>query len=171
MASARGWRRAPGDSSSPPGVRAAASASRPERTSGATASGSRTSGDVPLVRLAKRREFVAAARGARWVTEAFVLQCVARPERQDAGFGFTATRKLGGAVVRNRAKRRLREAVRLTAPLAAVPGHDYVVVARAGALSCPFDKLLLLMCEAITRCSAKLVRDSRTESPARSSSC
>jgi ribonuclease P protein component len=56
--------------------------------------------------------------------------------------GFTATRKIGGAVVRNRAKRRLREAARLLLPALAAPGHDYVLIARAGTVARPWDRLL-----------------------------
>ena len=56
--------------------------------------------------------------------------------------GFTATRKIGGAVVRNRAKRRLREAARALVPLHGKPGHDYVFVARMGAPSRPWARLL-----------------------------
>jgi ribonuclease P protein component len=57
-------------------------------------------------------------------------------------FGFTATRKLGGAVVRNRAKRRLKAVVRQLALGLAEPGFDYVLIARAGALQRPFAALL-----------------------------
>jgi len=45
--------------------------------------------------------------------------------------GFTATKKIGNAVVRNRAKRRLREAARLLLPLHGRAGTDYVFIARA----------------------------------------
>jgi ribonuclease P protein component len=45
--------------------------------------------------------------------------------------GFTATKKIGNAVVRNRSKRRLRDAVRLLLPLYGAPGNDYVFIARA----------------------------------------
>jgi ribonuclease P protein component len=56
--------------------------------------------------------------------------------------GFTATRKIGGAVVRNRAKRRLREAARALIPLHGRAGHDYVLIARGGTASRPWGRLL-----------------------------
>lgn len=56
--------------------------------------------------------------------------------------GFTATKKIGGAVVRNRAKRRLREAARLLLPLHGRPGSDYVFIARALTVSRPWPALL-----------------------------
>ena len=56
--------------------------------------------------------------------------------------GFTATRKIGGAVVRNRAKRRLREAARALLPLHGRAGRAYVFVARAGTPSRPWERLL-----------------------------
>lgn len=56
-------------------------------------------------------------------------------------FGLTVTKKLGNAVVRNRIKRRLREAFRQAAA-EATPGHDYVLIARKNALLCPFSALI-----------------------------
>ncbi len=53
-------------------------------------------------------------------------------------FGFTVTKQSGGAVRRNRIRRRLKEALRLLDPLPARPGHDYVILARPEALSMPF---------------------------------
>ena len=58
------------------------------------------------------------------------------------GEGFTATKKIGGSVVRNRAKRRLREAARALLPLHGRPGVDYVFVARSGAPDRPWARLL-----------------------------
>ena len=62
--------------------------------------------------------------------------------RDSAGVGFTATKKVGGSVVRNRARRRLREAVRLLLPGLGVAGVDYVVVARQETGTTPWPRLL-----------------------------
>lgn len=56
--------------------------------------------------------------------------------------GFTATRKIGGAVVRNRAKRRLKEAARLLLPLHGQAGNDYVFIARATTAGREWPRLL-----------------------------
>ena len=61
--------------------------------------------------------------------------------------GFVVGRKVGGAVQRNRAKRRLREAVRKV-PLE--QGTDYVIVASAAVVHTPFDRLIRWLSEAIT---------------------
>ena len=54
--------------------------------------------------------------------------------------GYTVSTKLGGAVVRNRVRRRLREIVRLNAPRMR-PGYDVVVVARSRAVGCEYRRL------------------------------
>jgi ribonuclease P protein component len=73
----------------------------------------------------------------------FVIQALpssdgTRPPR----FGFTVTKKIGNAVVRNRIRRRLREVVRLSVADVACPGIDYVLIGRRAALSRPFDRLV-----------------------------
>jgi ribonuclease P protein component len=60
--------------------------------------------------------------------------CMEAPPR----FGFTVTKQSGGAVRRNRIRRRLKEALRLLRPLPARPGHDYVILARPEALGMSF---------------------------------
>jgi ribonuclease P protein component len=98
---------------------------------------------APFGRLKKRAEFQRVSRGSRWQTEGFALQAVKRGEPSAAGprIGFTATRKTGDAVERNRLRRRLKEALRLAEKLDAKPDHDYVLIARRGALSRPFELL------------------------------
>ncbi len=56
--------------------------------------------------------------------------------------GFTVSRKVGNAVARNRARRRLRAAVDRVMPTRARPGYDFVVIGRAGTLTRPFDSLV-----------------------------
>ena len=70
--------------------------------------------------------------------------------------GFTATKRIGGAVVRNRAKRRLRDAARLLAPLHARPGCDYVFLARGGTATRPWARLLDDMRTTLQRLAADL---------------
>ena len=100
-----------------------------------------------ISRLKRRADFQRAARGRRARMDAFALQANRRtaPEgtADDAGprLGFTVTKKLGGAVLRNRIRRRLKEAVRLSRDLETRPDHDYVVMAEREALRRRFDLL------------------------------
>jgi len=95
-------------------------------------------------RLLKRGDFLAAARGKRASTALFTLQAVARSKETNAParLGLTVSRKTGGAVERNRIRRRLRHAMRQIAPLSARAGHDYVIIARRQVLGAPFPVLL-----------------------------
>ncbi len=100
----------------------------------------------PWGRLTQRPEFLrVAASRRRWVTPGLILQVA---ESSAAGpqpvfrLGFTASRKVGGAVQRNRARRRLRAAARGLMPVHAVPGMDYVLVARAETVTRPYASLV-----------------------------
>jgi ribonuclease P protein component len=101
----------------------------------------------PQPRLKRRSEFLAAAKGKRFQSHCFSLQAARRqvggPAEDEAAarFGITVTKKIGGAVVRNRIRRRLKEALRLAPDLPVRPGYDYVIVARVGALSEAFCAL------------------------------
>lgn len=78
--------------------------------------------------------------GIRFVSPGFVLQ-KAKEESEHARYGLTATKKLGNAVVRNRARRRLRSlAEQHLLPHAAA--FDYVLVAREGIISRSFEQLI-----------------------------
>ncbi len=87
---------------------------------------------VSVETLKKRPDFLAAARGKRQVTPGFVIQARNRGEDGPTRVGFTCSKKVGNAVARNRAKRRLREIARLVLPAHAKPGWDYVLIGRAG---------------------------------------
>jgi ribonuclease P protein component len=98
-------------------------------------------------RLKTRTEFLHVKGGARFAAPSLVLQARQRPPASGdspelARFGFTATKSLGDAVLRNRARRRLKEAVRLAGPRHAVEGYDYVLIARAGTVQRRFIELV-----------------------------
>jgi ribonuclease P protein component len=102
-----------------------------------------------LARLKRRAEFLRVAGGNRkWVAPGLILQAAPQPPGRDEiaptplRIGFTASRKVGISVARNRARRRLKSAVAAVMPLHAAAGHDYVLVARAETLRRPYDKLL-----------------------------
>lgn len=69
--------------------------------------------------------------------------------------GITASRKVGNAVARNRARRRLREVARLVLPASAAPGQDYVLVGRATTLQRPFAMLVADLDAALARLRAR----------------
>jgi ribonuclease P protein component len=95
-----------------------------------------------IERLTTRAQFVAAAKGRSLSRGAVVVQALPREGQAIIRAGFTATRKVGGAVVRNRAKRRLREAARLLLPVHGIKGRDYVFIARGGTATRPWVRLL-----------------------------
>jgi ribonuclease P protein component len=100
---------------------------------------------MAVARLKKRPQFLrVAARGRKWATPGLVLQaCERRDEAASAPrVGFTASRKVGGAVSRNRARRRLRAAAEKVLPVAAAPEFDYVLIARRATVERPFGDLV-----------------------------
>jgi len=84
-----------------------------------------------LERLKKRSEFLTVSKtGNKWISPAFIIQSYERAPSGPFRYGITASRKVGGAVERNRAKRRLRALIREILPSLARPGVDYVFIAR-----------------------------------------
>ena len=93
-------------------------------------------------RMKKRRMFLKATHnGKKFVAKNMILQVVSQEETKEARLGFTVTKKMGKAVVRNRIRRRLREVARFVFKKYAVQGYDYVIVARVGALEEDFKIL------------------------------
>ncbi|HEX8470276.1 MAG TPA: ribonuclease P protein component [Brevundimonas sp.] len=107
---------------------------------------------LKIERLTSRPQFLAAAKGVSLARGAVVVQRLGRADGDPVvRVGFTATRKVGGAVVRNRAKRRLREAARALVPSHGVPGSDYVLIARMGTPGRDWLRLLDDVKSALTR--------------------
>ncbi|MEM6579078.1 MAG: ribonuclease P protein component [Pseudomonadota bacterium] len=96
-----------------------------------------------LITLKSRADFLAAARGVKAVTSSMIVQ--ARQRRDGAAtcrVGYTCSKKVGGAVIRNRAKRRLRAAARGGVAELGRAGWDYVLIGRADATALlPFAQL------------------------------
>lgn len=111
----------------------------------------------PQARLKKRADFLKAAKGQRMHARSFSLQMAHRKNEIEPGpprFGFTVTKKSGGAAVRNRIRRRLKEALRQLPDLSARPGHDYVILGREAALEQEFEALRDDLARAITEVHA-----------------
>jgi ribonuclease P protein component len=110
--------------------------------------------------LKKRADFLRAARGIRRVEGAITLETCPSPDAEALPgrlrVGFTASKKIGNAVMRNRAKRRLRAAARELLPLLGRVGHDYVLVARASCVARPFPALLSDIATALKAAHRKL---------------
>jgi ribonuclease P protein component len=109
--------------------------------------------------LKRPADFKRVRGGVRWATPLFIIEGRRRPEPPAAGarpaggarFGFTITRKVGSAVVRNRIRRRLKEALRTLDAAGIRPDHDYVVVASRAAHDYPFAGLQDALREAFER--------------------
>ena len=115
----------------------------------------------PIERLKKRADFLACAKAPACARGAVLVQARPRDTTPLVRAGFTATKRVGGAVVRNRAKRRMREAARRLLPDHGQPGFDYVFIARGGLVTRPWDRLLDDMKSALIRLAAD--RDSRAQ--------
>ncbi|HKD21968.1 MAG TPA: ribonuclease P protein component [Rhizomicrobium sp.] len=115
-----------------------------------------------MERLKTRPDFLRAARGVRKVMPSVSLEVCPTPAGkaglQTLRVGFTASRKVGGAVERNRAKRRLRAAAAAVLPLYGRGGNDYVLVARPETLTRPYAGLVDDLVAALQAAHAKLGR-------------
>jgi len=96
---------------------------------------------MKLPRMKKRRDFLRAAqRGKRAARPGLVIQALPGTDGP-MRLGFTVTKKVGNAVVRNRTKRRLREAARLVLGDSPPAGWDIVLIGRDDTRSRPFTQL------------------------------
>jgi ribonuclease P protein component len=102
---------------------------------------------LQIDRLRKRREFLHVAQGAKASGRYVSLQARSNDEidaksKNLARFGLTASKKVGNAVIRNRARRRLRSAMLQLLPVHGRPSFDYVAVARTASVTADWPALL-----------------------------
>lgn len=125
----------------------------------------------PIQRLTKRAQFLRVRAGFRAGTANVGVEALRRepegPIGGPIGVGFTASKKVGNAVARNRAKRRLREAARRLLPELGVAGVDYVLVARQSTPGVGWATLLDDLGNALIRLRAQLERGENPATPAR----
>lgn len=129
-----------------------------DKMSGADSSDTPAPRQVVLERLKVRPDFLrVAATRRRHAMPGLVLQVADTPAADVSAaehrirVGFTATRKIGAAVTRNRARRRLRAVAAKILPAHAKSGRDYVVIARGGTATRPYEKLVADMETALRR--------------------
>ena len=115
-----------------------------------------------MMRITQRRDFLAAAKALSQVTPGVIVQMRDRKDESPARVGFTCTKKIGGAVTRNRIRRRLRESVRLVVETIAKPGHDYVLIGRVATEKRDFEELHKDIISALTKLHAGQCRGTRT---------
>ena len=109
-----------------------------------------------IQKLRKRAEFLFVRAGSRASKGAVMVEARRRAEDGPMGLGLTASKKVGGAVVRNRARRRLREAARQLLPSHGLPGVDYVLVARQSTPEAEWSALLDDLKSALIRLRTEL---------------
>lgn len=105
-----------------------------------------------LTILRKRSDFLAANAGRRAATPGFVLLIRDRQDGDPAKrVGFTVTKKIGNAVVRNRMKRRFRELARELIPTSGHSGSDHVMIGRSGGIERQFSELRRDLTQALAK--------------------
>jgi ribonuclease P protein component len=112
-----------------------------------------------MVRLKKRRDFLAAAKGRRASRRDFTLEMRARQDPDPPRIGFTVTKRTARrAVERNRIRRRLKEAARVSPDVEFQRGCDYVLVGRRSAIHAPFAAIEAELASALRQLAGKAQR-------------
>ncbi len=124
---------------------------------------------VEVLILKKRKDFVrVASKGLKMVSSGLILQAAQSlsAAEDNCRLGFTATKKIGKAHLRNRTKRRLRAAAREIFPKHARPHTDYVLIGRYNTASCDFSDLCQNMAIALKRINKLFAKENHDEKTA-----
>ncbi len=106
--------------------------------------------------MTRRADFLAANRGLRAPMPGFVLLVHDRRDGDPtARLGITVTKKIGGAVIRNRMKRRFRALARIALPACGIAGADHVLIGREGGIERDYATLAAELEKALRRLAAK----------------
>lgn len=118
--------------------------------------------------LKKRKDFVrVAAKGVRVATSTLILQAAQNlsTDNQFCRVGYTTTKKIGKAHIRNRTRRRMRAIVRELFPQRALANTDYVLIGRYNTADCPFDKLKGDLCYGLKKLHKQLLPEEQHNEP------
>lgn len=120
-----------------------------------------------IIILKKRKDFLRAAKGVRIVVSTAILQAARSLSEKEVPFkiGFTASKKIGKAHIRNRAKRRLRAVVREVFPELALPNVEYVLISRFNTAYCPYQTLKSNIKWALKKTNKILQAENQTSEP------
>lgn len=106
--------------------------------------------------MTRRADYLAANKGQRVPMPGFVLLVRDRKDGDPAlRLGITITKKVGGAVIRNRMKRRFREIARALLPELGIAGADHVLIGRGGGIERDFDALKAELQKALGKAVAR----------------
>ncbi len=120
-----------------------------------------------IIILKKRKDFLRAAKGVRMVVSTAILQAARSLSEEEVPFkiGFTASKKIGKAHIRSRAKRRLRAVVREVFPELALPNVEYVLISRFNTAYCPYQTLKSDIKWALKKANKILLAEDQTAEP------
>lgn len=113
--------------------------------------------------LKKRKDFVRVAKGVVKVTKTAILQ--AAPSLSDDNtppkIGYTTTKKIGKAHIRNRTRRRMRAVIRELLPIYGMDNIDYVLIGRHNTHYCPYKELFSDIKWAIKKANSILLSETK----------
>ena len=117
--------------------------------------------------LKKRKDFLRVAKGIRMIVSTVILQAAPSLSKDPVPFkiGYTVTKKIGKAHVRNRTKRRLRAAAQAIFPAFGLPNVEYVLVGRYNTADCPFKVLKSDMKWALKKTNTLLMEQKNQQNP------